>query len=125
MSDEELISLRFLATGARGVLSRESQKAAASALYLELVKRNILAMPDHVSPDQPVKSIFTGTVFERMVQFFNSRNNEPAKVSEIKKAIGSQRGAVAVVLCTTHKNKFERCPPDLKKSCWPMWKLKQ
>lgn len=49
---------------------------------------------------------FTGTIYERMVQFFLANNNRPASNSEIRTAIGSNRGTVAMVLYNTHSGDF-------------------
>jgi hypothetical protein len=58
--------------------------------------------------DAPLPSRYTGTVFDRMVQFFTGHDNEPASNAQIRKAIDSNRGTVAMVLYNTHAKLFDK-----------------
>jgi hypothetical protein len=53
-------------------------------------------------------SQFVGTVVERVRQFFLSTDNKPASNATIRDAIGTNRGTLAMVLYTTHKDEFEK-----------------
>jgi hypothetical protein len=50
---------------------------------------------------------YEGTIFERIVQFFQANGNLPATNAEIRTAIGAMRGTVAMVLYKTHSDKFK------------------
>lgn len=123
-TDQELISLRFFAMGANGTASREQQIVASRSLFCELLKRNLLEMPDELGDGDARPAFVMGTIYERIVAFMKHHDNRPASVTEIRKALGANRGSVAMVLHSTHRDKFEKCPPDEMQTHLPRWRLK-
>jgi hypothetical protein len=61
--------------------------------------------PACAEPLTPAESL---TNYEKIVQFFLARKNQPATNQDIRTAIGASRGAVAQILYTSHSDKFER-----------------
>jgi hypothetical protein len=57
---------------------------------------------------EPLTAAESLTNYEKIVQFFLARKNQPATNQDIRTAIGASRGAVAQILYTSHSDKFER-----------------
>jgi hypothetical protein len=55
---------------------------------------------------------YTGTLIERVRHFFAHTRNHPATNATIRKAIGTSRGSLAMVLYSTHADEFERTTPS-------------
>lgn len=56
--------------------------------------------------ESPTAQYTHGTLYERCLRYFWETNNQPASNAMIRTAIGSTRGAVAMVLYNTHADSF-------------------
>lgn len=56
----------------------------------------------------PYQRSYTGTVIERVRQYFVNTGNMPSTNAEIREAINTSRGTLAMVLYTTHPDEFDR-----------------
>lgn len=63
-------------------------------------------------PATPKPSRYTGTVFERIVKYFTEHDNKPASNAQVREAIGSNRGTVAMVFYNTHPDRFKKVKQD-------------
>lgn len=89
--------------------------------------RDTLGIADDQAPGEsekpdPSGDAKDGTAKERVIRFFLARNNRPACNADITKAVGTSRGAVAVVLYEKKNPRFEMVdvPGDFRKH----WQLK-